>query len=59
MIYDVEFSLDAAAELLRIAEVVGSAVFVLQAAEANKGVTSKQRCPVLAQKAVEIAIYSG
>lgn len=34
MIYDVEFSLDAAAELLRIAEVVGSAVFVLQGAEA-------------------------
>ena len=34
MIYDVEFSLDAAAELLRIAEVVGSAVIVLQAAEA-------------------------
>ena len=34
MIYDVEFSLDAAAELLRIAEVVGSAVLVLQAAEA-------------------------
>ena len=34
MIYDVEFSLDAAAELLRIAEVVGSAVPVLQAAEA-------------------------
>ena len=34
MIYDVEFSLDAAAELLRITEVVGSAVAVLQAAEA-------------------------
>ena len=34
MIYDVEFSLDAAAELLRIAEVLGSAVIVLQAAEA-------------------------
>ncbi len=34
MIYDVEFSLAAAAELLRIAEVVGSAVLVLQAAEA-------------------------
>lgn len=34
MIYDVEFSLDAAGELLRIAEVVGSAVLVLQAAEA-------------------------
>ncbi len=34
MIYDVEFSLDAAAELLRITEVVGSAVSVLQAAEA-------------------------
>lgn len=34
MIYDVEFSLDAAAELLRIAEVVGSAVIVLQAADA-------------------------
>ena len=33
VIYDVEFSLDAAAELLRIAEVVGSAVLVLQAAE--------------------------
>ena len=32
MIYDVEFSLDAAAELFRIAEVVGSAVLVLQAA---------------------------
>ena len=34
MIYDVEFSMEAAAELLRIAEVVGSAVLVLQAAEA-------------------------
>lgn len=34
MTYDVEFSLDAAAELLRIAEVMGSAVLVLQAAEA-------------------------
>jgi hypothetical protein len=34
VIHDVEFSLDAAAELLRIAEVVGSAVLVLQAAEA-------------------------
>ena len=34
VIDDVEFSLDAAAELLRIAEVVGSAVLVLQAAEA-------------------------
>ena len=34
MIYDVEFSLDAAAELLRIVEVLGSAVIVLQAAEA-------------------------
>lgn len=34
MIYDVEFSLDAAAELFRIAEVLGSAVIVLQAAEA-------------------------
>ncbi len=34
MIYDVQFSLDAAAELLRIAEFVGSAVLVLQAAEA-------------------------
>ena len=34
MIYDVEFSLDAAAELLRIAEALGSAVIVLQAAEA-------------------------
>ncbi len=33
MIYDVEFSLDAAAELFRIAEVLGSAVIVLQAAE--------------------------
>jgi len=33
VIYDVEFSLDAAAELLRIAEVIGSAVMVLQAAE--------------------------
>ena len=33
MIYDVEFSLDAAAEILRIAEVLGSAVLVLQAAE--------------------------
>lgn len=31
--YDVEFSFDAAAELLRIAEAVGSAVAVLQAAE--------------------------
>lgn len=34
MIYDVEFSVDAAAELLRISEVVGSAVSVLQAADA-------------------------
>ncbi len=34
MIYDVQFSLDAAAELLRITEVVGSAVSALQAAEA-------------------------
>ena len=34
MIYDVEFSLEAAAELLRIAETVGSAVLVLRAAEA-------------------------
>ncbi len=34
MIYDVEFSLDAAAELLRITGVIGSAVPVLQAAEA-------------------------
>jgi hypothetical protein len=34
VIYDVEFSLDAAAELLRITEMVGSAVPVLQAAEA-------------------------
>lgn len=34
MIYDVEFSLDAAAEPLRIAEVVRSTVLVLQAAEA-------------------------
>jgi hypothetical protein len=34
VIYDVEFSLDAAAELLRIAEVLESAMIVLQAAEA-------------------------
>lgn len=34
LIYDVEFSLDAAVELLRIAEVLGSAMIVLQAAEA-------------------------
>jgi hypothetical protein len=33
MIYDVEFSLDAAAELLRITEVVGSALSVLRAAD--------------------------
>jgi len=33
VIYDVEFSLDAAAELLRIADTIGSAVVVLQAAE--------------------------
>ena len=33
MIYDVEFSLEAAAELLRIVEIVGSAVAVLQAAD--------------------------
>ena len=33
MIYDVEFSIDAAAELLRISEVIGSAVKVLKAAE--------------------------
>ena len=33
LIYDVEFSLDAAAELIRITEVVGSAVSVLRAAE--------------------------
>ena len=34
VIYDVEFSLEAAAELIRITEVIGSAVLVLQAAEA-------------------------
>ncbi len=34
MKYEVEYSLDAAAELLRIAEVVGSAILVLQSAEA-------------------------
>ena len=34
MTYDVEFSIEAAAELLRITEVVGSAVLVLKAAEA-------------------------
>jgi len=33
MIYDVEFSLDAAAELLRITDVVGSAMLVLRAAD--------------------------
>ena len=33
MIYDVEFSLDAAAELLKITEVVGSALLVLRAAD--------------------------
>ena len=33
MIFEVEFSLDSAAELLRISEVVGSAVLVLQAAD--------------------------
>ncbi len=33
MIYDVQFSLDAAAELIRIMELVGSAVLVLQAAD--------------------------
>ncbi|MFM7931847.1 MAG: hypothetical protein ACKN82_07660 [Pirellula sp.] len=33
MIYDVEFSLDAAAELLRITDVVGSAMSVLRAAD--------------------------
>lgn len=33
VIYDVEFSLEAAAELLRITEVVGSAVKVLKATE--------------------------
>ena len=33
MIYNVEFSLEAAAELLRISEVVGSAVAVLHAAD--------------------------
>jgi|GEM_PF-2012785 len=33
MIYDVEFSLDAAAELWRITEVVGSALLVLRAAD--------------------------
>ncbi len=33
MIYDVEFSLDAAAELLKITEVVGSAMLVLRAAD--------------------------
>jgi hypothetical protein len=32
-IYDVEFSVDAAAELLRITEVIGSTVLVLKAAE--------------------------
>ena len=34
MTYDVEFSIEAAAELLRITEVVGSAVSVLKSAEA-------------------------
>jgi hypothetical protein len=34
VIYDVQFSLDAAAELLRVTEVVGSAVSVLKATEA-------------------------
>lgn len=34
MIYEVEFSLDAAAELLLIAEVFGSSVSVLRTAEA-------------------------
>jgi hypothetical protein len=33
VIYDVQFSLDAAAELVRIAGAVGSAVLVLNAAE--------------------------
>ena len=33
MIYDVEFSLDAAAELLKITEVIGSALLVLRAAD--------------------------
>lgn len=33
MIYDVEFSLESAAELLRISEVLGSAVLVLQEAD--------------------------
>ena len=33
MTYDVEFSLEAAAELMRVTEVVGSAVAVLKAAE--------------------------
>ena len=33
MIYDVEFSLDAAAVLLRSTEVVGSALLVLRAAD--------------------------
>ena len=34
MNFEVEFSLESAAELLRISEVVGSAVLVLQAADA-------------------------
>ena len=34
MTYDVEFSIEAAAELLRITEVVGSAVSVLKSADA-------------------------
>ena len=33
MIYDVQFSLDAAAELIRIAEAVGSAVLMLNAVD--------------------------
>ena len=33
MIYDVQFSLDAAAELIRIAAAVGSAVLVLNAVD--------------------------
>ena len=37
MIYDVQFSLDAAAELVRITGAVGSAVSVLKAADKIRG----------------------
>ncbi len=56
MTFDVQFSLEAAAELLRITEVIGSTVVVLKAAEsirsigddpADKGVFLSEGCTTL------------